>query len=176
MKQKFLLLAFSILCISSYSQSKARFGLKAGINSSKITNTSLHSKRGLYAGVLLDVRLADSYAIQPEITYTNQGARSGNVSDNDLRLNYISIAIANKFFVSQDRRFHLILGPSLAVNFDDNFINLMNDGGNSKATPFDFALFGGMGYELGSGLTIEARFKQGLVNVDLFSKDFKSEF
>lgn len=176
MKRLLFFIALAVVSTSVFSQSKARFGLKMGVNSSKITNTSLHSKRALYAGALLDVRFSDSYSLQPEITYSNQGARSEQSNDNDLRINYISVGVANKLFVSQDHKFHLIVGPSLDMNFDDNFVNLVNSTGDSKATPFDFAIFGGLGYEFSSGLILEGRFKQGLINVDLFSDDFNSEF
>ncbi|SHI61320.1 porin family protein [Pseudozobellia thermophila] len=175
---KFTILLFlTLLCsTSSFSQNKASFGFRAGLNSSKITNTSLHSKQGIYAGALIDVRFTERYALQPELVYSNQGGRSKGNSDNDLRINYITVGVANKVFVDDHHRFHLIFGPSLDFNFDDNFVNLVNDTGTSKATFFDLALFGGLGYEFDSGLIIEGRFKQGLINVDLFNEDFNSEF
>ena len=133
------------------AQSKSQLGIRLGVNNAKILNSELDNKTGLYTGLFLAVRFSDSYTMQPEIVYSN----------------YVSIALANKFFVSKNQGFHFILGPSLDVNFDDNFINLINDNGeNLEITPIDLAVFGGIGYEFDFGLALELRFKQGLIDLD----------
>ena len=52
---------------------------------------------------------------------------------------------------------HFILGPSLDINVSDN--------SNGDITPADVSFFGGIGYEFPMGLGIEARYKQGFVDV-----------
>jgi len=42
-------------------------------------------------------------------------------------------------------------------------------------TPFDISVFGGIGYEFPFGLILEARYKQGLIEIDLFDFDFDSD-
>lgn len=164
------LLFTSLFITISYvlvAQSKSQLGIRLGVNNAKILNSELDNKTGLYTGLFLAVRFSDSYTMQPEIVYSNQGGNASFRNGEDLNINYVSIALANKFFVSKNQGFHFILGPSLDVNFDDNFINLINDNGeNLEITPIDLAVFGGIGYEFDFGLALELRFKQGLIDLD----------
>ena len=164
------LLLTSILLTISYTmfgQSKSQLGVRMGLNNAKVLNSGLDNKSGLYTGLFLAVRFTDSYTMQPEIIYSNQGGTASYRNGEDLNINYVSIALANKFFVSKNQGFHFILGPSLDINFDDNFINLINDNGdNLEITPIDLAVFGGIGYEFDFGLALELRYKQGLIDLD----------
>ncbi|MDL5511366.1 porin family protein [Arenibacter sp. M-2] len=167
MKKIFLLSLLLILSFTIFAQSKSQLGIRIGANNAKVLHSQLDSKTGLYAGLFLAVRLTDSYTLQPEIAYSNQGGKASIRNGENLNINYVSIGLANKFFVSPHQGFHFILGPSLDVNFDDNFINLINDNDNSlEITPIDLALFGGIGYEFDFGLALELRFKQGLIDLD----------
>ncbi|SMG10205.1 porin family protein [Arenibacter troitsensis] len=166
---KKLLLTSLLLTISYtiFAQSKSQLGVRMGLNNAKVLNSGLDNKSGLYTGLFLAVRLTDSYTMQPEIIYSNQGGKASYRNGEDLNINYVSIALANKFFVSKNQGFHFILGPSLDINFDDNFINLINDNGaNLEITPIDLAVFGGIGYEFDFGLALELRYKQGLIDLD----------
>lgn len=166
---KKLLLTGLLLTISftMFAQSKSQLGVRMGLNNAKVLNSGLDNKSGLYTGLFLAVRFTDGYTMQPEIIYSNQGGTASYRNGEDLNINYVSIALANKFFVSKNQGFHLILGPSLDINFDDNFINLINDNGdNLEITPIDLAVFGGIGYEFDFGLALELRYKQGLIDLD----------
>src|SRR5690606_37173244 len=88
-------------------------------------------------------------------------------SNKNLDINYISLGLGNKIFVGKNQGFHFIVGPGLDFNCDDNFFNLINSkGGNLKITPIDAVVFVGVGYEFDSGLTLELRYKQGLIDLD----------
>ncbi|HUH47334.1 MAG TPA: hypothetical protein VLZ54_09290, partial [Arenibacter sp.] len=51
------------------------------------------------------------------------------------------------------------------------FFNLINSkGGNLKITPIDAVVFVGAGYEFDFGLTVELRYKQGLIDLDFKDK------
>src|SRR5690554_5925481 len=162
---------FLIFSLNAFGQGKTGFGIKMGINNSRIQNSGLDNKVGLYAGMFLAVRFTDAYTLQPELLYSNQGGKANFGSNKNLNINYISIAIANKFFVGKNNGFHFILGPELDFNFEDNFFNLINStGGNLKITPIDAVVFVGVGYEFNFGLTLELRYKQGLIDLDFKDK------
>jgi hypothetical protein len=158
---------FLIISATLIAQSRTQLGARLGLNSAKVLNSGLDTKSGLYAGLFLAVRFTDNYTMQPEIIYSNQGGNASYRNGEDININYVSIALANKFFVTKNQGFHFILGPSLDINFDDNFINLINDNGdNLEITPVDLAMFGGIGYEFDFGLALELRYKQGLIDLD----------
>jgi hypothetical protein len=167
MKNILFTVVFLFLSLSIFAQNKSSLGIKMGINNSKVLNSGLDNKLAWHAGVFLAIPLTDAYTMQPEILYSNQGGKANFRNNENININYISVGLANKFFVNKNQGFHFILGPSLDVNYDDNFINLLNDNGDSlKITPIDIAIFGGIGYEFDFGLAMELRFKQGLIDID----------
>lgn len=141
-------------------------GLKLGINESTISRTRLDSKRGLYIGGYMDIPISTRYTIQPEVLYSSQGGTSKSSDYNDVQIHYLSIMGANKFYVMDNKGFHFNVGLGLDVNLKNNFVNLFNGNGDSEISPFDVAIYGGIGYEFEFGLTLEARYKQGTVSVD----------
>lgn len=171
MKRVIVVLLFFVFSIEAFSQSKVRPGIRLGLNSANISNTNLEDKIGLNGAVFADIRFTDFYALQPEIAFSSQGGES-SFNGEDLNVNYISIAAVSKFFVIPKQGLHFIVGPSIDIDFDNNLINIVNDTNNSDVTPIDLALFFGIGYEFPFGLIIEARYKQGLINIDLFDDFF----
>jgi len=171
MKNLFLAIACVALSIPTFSQVKVRPGLRLGLNASNITN-HYNSERvlGLNGAMFVNLHLSRFYELQPELTYSNQGFNGGNytyvnpyygdivhVNEDDISIHYFGIAIANKFFVSPEIGLHFIIGPSLDINISDN--------SRGEITPADVSFFGGIGYEFPMGLGIEARYKQGFVDV-----------
>ncbi|HLV13897.1 MAG TPA: porin family protein [Xanthomarina sp.] len=171
MKNLLLVALFTALSLPIFSQVKVRPGLRMGLNASKITNTS-NSERvmGLNAAMFVNIHLSGFYELQPELTYSNQGAKGEHysyidpyygdlvsVKNEDLSTHYLGMALANKFYFVKDLGLHFIVGPALEFNVSDNT--------HSDITPVDLSLFGGIGYEFPIGLGIEARFKQGIIDV-----------
>lgn len=177
MKKTILFFALLTVSITAFSQVKVRPGVRLGLNAANITNISdSDTKIAPNAGLFVNIHLSNFYELQVETNYSNQGASRDNNAvhfttvdpydpynpyyrnylNNDINVHYVSLAIANKFFVIPDVGLHLIVGPSIDINVsDDTFFDV---------TPVDFALFGGIGYEFPFGLGIEARYKQGLID------------
>ncbi len=176
MNKIFLLSLFLLFSGITYAQTKIRPGIRLGFNSANISNTTLDSKIGLNAAVFADFRFSRHYSLQPEIMYSRQGGKSNIRTNEDLDIDYLSVGVVNKFFVAPNQGFHLILGPSLDFDFENNVINVINESNDSDVTPFDLSFFFGIGYEFDFGLILEARYKQGLLDIDLFDEDFNSDF
>lgn len=171
MKKILILTVFLIFSFHAFPQGKTSLGIRAGINNARIDNAPLDHKVALYGGLFLAVRFTNNYTMQPELTYSNQGGKARSGSSENIDINYISIALANKFFVGKNHGFHFIVGPALDFNYDDNFFNLINDKGeNLKITPIDAVVFVGVGYEFDFGLSLELRYKQGLIDLDFKDK------
>lgn len=176
MKKTILFFALLTVSITAFSQVKVRPGIRLGLNAANITNVEKKSffqnsdiKIAPNAGLFVNIHLSNFYELQVETNYSNQGAKASyietyningspirNEVEEDLSIHYVSLAIANKFFVIPDVGLHFIVGPSIDINVSEDSIYNM--------TPVDFALFGGIGYEFPFGLGIEARYKQGLID------------
>lgn len=171
MKNLLFALAFIIISSTTFSQVKIRPGVKMGLNMSTLTNTTQASRKGgEYAGLFVNIHLAKFYELQIETMYSNQGATikyidflspydplvSSYSLEDDINLQYVGLSIANKFFIVPDMGLNIIIGPSIDILVGDNY---------GEATPVDFALFGGIGYEFPFGLGIELRYKQGLIDI-----------
>lgn len=172
LKQSMLFLAFILFSSQATAQVRVRPGVRLGINHANISNTGLDGKLGPNVAVFADIRFTDFYALQPEIMYSRQGGKSITSNSRDLTIDYLSIGVANKFYVVPNRGLHFILGPSLDIDLENNIISLINETNDSEVTPIDFSVFMGIGYEFDFGLVLEARYKQGLLSIDLFDDIF----
>lgn len=164
------------LCCIGFATSQAQVtvkpGVRAGLNVSSLTNSNADSRADFYVGGQVGIQFTKFYTLQPELTYSRQGATINGYEDYDIalpspnnrvyrdydvELQYISLAVANKFKIVDG--FHALVGPSLDFKVGDNFAD------NSDLIGFDLAIFGGLGYTFSNGFTVEARFKQGLVDI-----------
>lgn len=163
---------------SSQAQLTLKPGFRAGVNFSKLTNYNADFKTGFYVGGELAIKFNTLYTLQPELNYSRQGGTSSSNIDNtyvsntydpifygeskvSYTIDYLSFSAISKFNFGNG--FHLLVGPSLDFKVNDNFDN--NSFSNGEQIGFDFSLVGGFGYSLPIGLSFEARFKQGLVDI-----------
>lgn len=175
-------LALVAMCFSLYQvQAQTNFnnqkrvtvepGVRAGLNLSNFTNwRGTEVRPDFYVGGMVSINLFKFYTLQPEINYSRQGAKYdfqavGNFPElgnpqEDLEVQYLSFGLMNKFNIAQG--FHVIVGPSVDFKVGDNFSNQWWGG---DVADIDFALHGGIGYTLDMGLTVEARYKMGLVDI-----------
>ncbi|SHL37866.1 porin family protein [Flavobacterium saccharophilum] len=166
--KKITLIAFVLFIglTTSQAQMKVSPGIRGGLNLSTLTNIDDNSmKSDFYVGGLVEIKFNKYFTLQPEITYSRQGSNGREyylgapTQDVKYELNYVTLGAVAKFnFGGQG--FHVLAGPSLDIKTDDNF-------GRYGYDPIgtDFSFVGGIGYSLPNGLTFEARFKQGLIDI-----------
>lgn len=167
--RKLTLIAFVLFIglVSLQAQVTVSPGIRGGLNISNFTNFgSSDPKTDFYVGGLVAIKFNTFFTLQPELTYTRQGAEvrefaiegpgSRTVNYN---LNYLSLGAVAKFHFG-GKGFHILAGPSLDIKTDDNFPEY-----DYNPAGIDLAFVGGVGYSLPNGLTFEARFKQGLVDI-----------
>lgn len=167
--KKSILIAIILFSITTVLQAQSiRFGIKAGANFANQngdTPPAFESKESItsyHAGLVSEIKLFDSFAIQPELLYSTQGATYKNAVDEfKNELGYLSIPVLAKFYLSKS--LSLELGPQASfllserenVNFED-----------SKT--FEFGVVGGLGLNITKSLFIQARYGVGLTEA---SKD-----
>lgn len=164
--RKIIVIAFFLFASIMSAQVTFKPGLRAGASFSNFSNIRSDYKTDFYVGGFGEIKLTKFYTLQPEITYSQQGAdnvktiiRYNNGQDviesRNLEIDYLSLAMINKFTFNGG--FQLQVGPTLDFRIQDNLLYQKSD--------VDLAFIMGIAYKLKSGLTFEARFKKGLVDV-----------
>jgi hypothetical protein len=168
--KKIIAIAFVLLVNMTNAQVTFKPGLRAGAAFSTFSQTHSTYKSDLYIGGFGEIKMSKVYTLQPEITFTQQGSDNvktfidnngtSTVAYKDLEIDYLSFAMINKFTL--DGGFQFQFGPTLDFRVQDNLVHQNSD--------VDLAFISGIAYRLPSGLTFEARFKKGLI--DVLDSDF----
>lgn len=166
MKKAVFLILISFSLATAQAQMSG-IGVKAGLNLSSITDRDM--KPGYNVGFLAHLRMGTSWALQPEVVYSNQGAKytlSGGEKHN-LNLNYINVPLLFQYNATPSLR--LQTGPQVGFltsvhdkvgSTDTNFFN-KND---FKDTDFSWSL--GASYVGAGGIGVDARYNIGLSDIN----------
>ncbi|KIC03183.1 porin family protein [Flavobacterium sp. PL02] len=167
--KKLILIAvvFLVGILNTQAQVTVSPGIRGGLNISNLTNFgSSDAKTDFYVGGLVAIRFNKYFTLQPELTYTRQGAEAREYALGSFRsskvtyeLNYVSLGAVAKFHFAGGG-FHILGGPSVDFKTSDNFPSY-----DYNPVGVDVAFVAGLGYTLPNGLTFEARFKQGLIDI-----------
>jgi hypothetical protein len=75
------------------ASSPVRFGLKAGLNISSLSDSDSKSKAGFYGGVFANIPVAQDFSVQPEVLYSGMGAKYKGNTDLKANLDYIAVPV-----------------------------------------------------------------------------------
>ncbi len=174
MKKVVFSLLMICLTFSVQSQISVKFGVKGGLNVSKIVGsaTSLgmvspDSKEltSGHFGLMARVKVLGLLAVQPEVLYSMQGTTyEGKIGplqfSHDLKTNYVQVPVMVKFYPLFG--FNIQAGPQfgylVSAKMDDEDIK---DQLNKNAFAFNV----GAGLDLPFGLGVDARYSIGLSDV-----------
>lgn len=171
----------SVLALSeANAQGSPRVGFKGGLNLSNLYVGDAEAENGRvgwHAGVYGQLFSTEAFAIQPEINYSTKGTgityvRGGvnQVSvdyDQKFNLSYIDIPILAVFKLGPVAEIHA--GPYWAYlvnaeirNNDGNPNNEFDTIDRNNFDDWDYGLVGGIGFNLGKGAQLGARYNYGL--------------
>ena len=179
-------LLVGMIATSAYAQMPAKFGAKAGLNIGYFEggdgkgSTSLH---GWSAGVFTNLGLFGRWSFQPEVMYTQKGAKVQGRDDLEevittIELNYFEIPVLLKYSMNRANPIspYLITGPALAFISRSRTtyetivqgIPLAGSEVNYNQRPIDLSLVLGAGIDFDLGprqVIFDVRFTKGLRNV-----------
>ncbi|QIY90010.1 porin family protein [Chryseobacterium gallinarum] len=167
MKKIFLGLALTagtLAFAQKTASSPVRFGLKAGLNISSVSNSDMNSKAGFYGGVFANIPVAQDFSVQPEVLYSGMGAKAKGSSDIKLNLDYISVPVMFQYNALPN--LYLEAGPQFSflvsskVKYKSNSVDA-NDGFKT----FDFGLGLGAGYYFTPNIGVNVRYVAGLTDI-----------
>jgi opacity protein-like surface antigen len=149
---------------STSSSSPVRFGVKAGLNVSSISNSDLNSKAGFYGGVFANIPVAQDFSVQPEVLYSGLGGKAKSNSSAKINMDYIAVPVMLQY--------NLI--PNLYVEAGPQFGFLISAKGKSNGVSvdikdnlktFDFGIGLGAGYYFTQNIGVNVRYTAGLSDV-----------
>ncbi|MBU4537970.1 MAG: PorT family protein [Weeksellaceae bacterium] len=185
MKKLFLGAAVAMSSLTFAQQ----FGIKAGMNVSSLSNDSSlsdqQSKIGFNAGVFMNAPLAENFSIQPELIYTQYGAKgtynADVVTSNGVQnqkfssathLDYIALPVMFQYNATPS--FYLEAGPEfgLSVSAKDKVKNettgetlAESDNYKDSINGFNFGVGLGAGYYFTPNVGLTARYVAGLTDI-----------
>lgn len=185
-----MLIGFVAICIasngvaqeqqtSSEKTTNSKFGIKGGLN---LTNLYVEDasaekfKVGFNAGIFWKLAVAKGFSIQPEVLYSQKGAKT--TYDNFLQgdgeyrfnLNYVEVPLLA--VVNLGKQFNIHAGPYAAYLVsanvkdvdDDGTVNGAADLNKDNFEPWDFGVAAGLGFDA-ENFTLGARYNYGLKEI-----------
>jgi hypothetical protein len=149
----FLFMAGSVLA----QHNNVHVGLKGGLNISNLAsspNAGYETKVGFHAGGLAHIHLSKTWALQPEIMYSGQGAQNNGAKT---RLHYVNVPLQLQYMF--DRGFRIQTGPQLGMLAGANVQQ-----GDVKTAELGWTI--GASYVGESGLGVDARYNYGITNIN----------
>ena len=153
--KKLLILAVMLVGFTTVATAQnVRFGFKGGLNFANIdSDTDADSRTGYHLGAALQLSLAETFAIQPEVLYSAQGA-------DDFDIDYLNVPILAKLKFA--KFFSVEAGPQFGflVNEDDNIETIFG----KEVESFDISGAVGAGIEFGDFFG-QLRYNFGLTDI-----------
>lgn len=177
MKKVILGFAFIAAVASVKAQDAASgptFGVKAGANFANLKFTSGDEdesgdmKVGVHAGGFVNVPIGETFAFQPELLFSMEGAKEEESGvEAKVSLNYINVPLllqytSSGFFAETGPQIGFLMSAKSKAEFQGQEEEEdIKD--NLKSTAFSWAV--GLGYKTQSGFGFGARYNLGLSNI-----------
>ena len=172
-KQASLTLLLFFVFVAIQAQVKASFGIRAGWNTAYISNTDGQYMNSFYGGVNGVIRFSENYTLQPEINFTSQNVNlfyQIDDYDDQTKLFIHGMTIINKFYIT--KRFHFMIGPFFEFKIYEGWYDRYEDNEDyyydnpeDLLRYVDTGITGGFGFNIIPNLIIEARYKQGFIDM-----------
>jgi hypothetical protein len=179
-----LLLCAGVIAVlagtDAQAQESPRVGVKGGLNLSNLYVDEAddeNARIGWHAGFYAQLLSTEAFAIQPEVNFSTKGtgATRGVVNQNGVNLdyetkfilNYIDIPVLAVFKLGTAAEIHAgpywsYLVSAQIKNNSGNPNNEFNTVDRDNFDKWDYGLVGGIGFNLGKGAQLGARYNYGL--------------
>jgi len=157
------------------------FGIKGGLNHSSANGDwaqGAESRSGIAAGGYLTLSLLPSFAIQPEILYSQKGWKLSSEIEGvpwvgEYRVNYLEIPMLAKFSFGVLVKPYVIVGPYFATRVGTSWEETVGDSTSSGSMDADIN-GADLGYVLGAGLSTPIKFSLEVRYSNSFSTIFQT--
>ncbi len=167
MKKLLLITAIFAFTVTS-TQAQIRFGVKGGLNLASLygsdVDSSVNGKAGFHVGGVVNIRISDLFAVQPELLYSGQGYGADG-SDAKVSLDYVNVPIMADFTLIEG--LSLQAGPQFGFNVSSKVKGNgeFEDGELDNVNTVDLGIGIGAQYILPFNLFFQARYNTSFSNV-----------
>ena len=170
------LFAIGVLLLSTLGLRAQSLGIKGGLgystlNGGKMSGADMKGRGTFYAGAFVELPMTFFLTLQPEVIYTEQGAKweatyLGQKASLQLKTNYINIPVMAKLKLGL---FSIMAGPQLGflVGTPTQEISVGNSSVKLNKDSFasvDFGIAAGVEFLIIKGLFLDLRYTHGLIN------------
>ncbi|MEZ7498617.1 porin family protein [Flavobacterium sp. Arc3] len=141
-------------------------GIKGGYNLAAVSfdgDGETGQRHGFQIGVYGESFISESFSIQPELMYSQQGYEIKDVNGTfTQKLNYINLPVMLKAYPSKN--FFLETGPQigLAISHKEEYDGLFSSSQEYDPNNFDWGMNFGAGFKTNSGISLGVRYHLGL--------------
>ena len=145
---------------------KSNGGIKGGYNLAAVSfdgDGETEQRHGFHIGVYCESFISESFSIQPELMYSQQGYEITNSSGTfTQKLDYINLPLMLKAYPSKN--FFLEAGPQigLAISHQEEYDGLFSGSQQYDPNNFDWGMNFGGGFKTDSGISLGVRYHLGL--------------
>ncbi|WP_324069795.1 MAG: porin family protein [Flavobacterium sp.] len=138
------------------------FGVKGGVNFANYTGgdvsgVDFKTITSYHAGMVMELKVFENFAIQPELLYSTQGAELEGLGDQfKNKLGYLSIPVLAKFYLTSNE-LSLELGPQASF-----LVSERNEVDANDTNSFEFGIAGGLSYKITKSIFVSGRYVAGL--------------
>ena len=165
----------------STSSSDVRFGIKAGMNVSSLSNDETledqGSKIGFNAGVFANIPVAESFSIQPEVLYSQYGDKydyvvGGNRYSYANHFDYVTVPVMFQYnfipnlYVEAGPEFgFMVSAKNKSKNETNNDVLAESDNYKDNFNTFNVGIGLGAGYYFTDNIGLTARYVAGVTDI-----------
>jgi hypothetical protein len=161
-----LLGAMSAMNAQNRTSSSSNVGIKGGYSLAAVNydgTGETGQRHGFHIGVYGESFISESFSIQPELMYSQQGYEIKDANGTfTQKLDYINLPLMLKAYPSKN--FFLEAGPQigLAISNKEAYEGLFNSSQQYDPNNFDWGMNFGGGFKTDSGISLGVRYHLGL--------------
>jgi opacity protein-like surface antigen len=159
--KKMIVLVAILAGVAGMQAQTLKFGLKAGANFANLEGNNVDGSTytSFHFGALMEIKLLENLSLQPELMYSSQGTKIDEAAFDDINYNYITVPVLAKFYLTKEK-LSFEAGPQFSFLVNENVQDQF------EGETFDFALAGGLGYNISKHFLIQARYVAGLTEAN----------
>jgi hypothetical protein len=171
---KHISLCVSVILCMAHAEAQVHLGIKAGYSSSNLhfsgggSGNISRDKPGFNAGIFSTIPLFSSFSLQPEISFSEEGAKARD-SSNLVTYNYLNIPVLVKYQHRSGAFFET--GPQMGFYlYSNSSLGGMNTNLKSISNATTFSWVFGAGYQIPDfPLGFDIRYNLGISNIETFT-------